>query len=104
VGANPVRGIIVIHGHHSEAPHTIKAAINRLGGSGTRPREGTFRPDDTSKIVDEKGKSSHRTWARLTGRAKVLNAYARRADDGAEVDLPFATDAPGPGQEGLSGR
>lgn len=59
--------------------------------------------DALSPVVKEKVTSSNGTWTRLVGRAKVVNAYTLRFEDGTEADLRFAADAPEPEQKGLMG-
>jgi endonuclease YncB( thermonuclease family) len=53
--------------------------------------------------VKETVTSSNGPWTRLTGRAKVINAYTLRFEDGAEADLRFGMDGPELGQKGLIG-
>jgi endonuclease YncB( thermonuclease family) len=44
-----------------------------------------------------------RTWTRITGKVKVVNAYTLRFEDGTEVCLSGAIDAPELDQKGLIG-
>lgn len=62
-----------------------------------------YRSDGQSPVLKETVTSSNGPWTRLTGRAKVLNAYTLRFEDGTEADLRFGMDAPEPGQKGLIG-
>jgi endonuclease YncB( thermonuclease family) len=61
------------------------------------------KSDVPSKVVPEKARSSNGTWTKLTGKARVVNAYTLRFEDGMEVDLRFTADAPEPEQKGLFG-
>src|ERR1700752_2001212 len=67
------------------------------------------KPISGAKLVKEKvagGVSfpgSDSAWTRLTGKAQVLGPYLLQFDDGTQVDLRFAMDAPEMEQRGRSG-
>jgi endonuclease YncB( thermonuclease family) len=64
---------------------------------------------DKSKVVKEQVRggivfpADKRIWTRITGKVKVVNAYTLRFEDGTEVCLSAAIDAPDLDQEGLIG-
>jgi endonuclease YncB( thermonuclease family) len=64
---------------------------------------------DKPKVVKEQVRggivfpAEKRTWTRITGKVKVVNAYTLRFEDGTEVCLSRAIDAPELEQKGLIG-
>jgi endonuclease YncB( thermonuclease family)/quercetin dioxygenase-like cupin family protein len=70
-----------------------------------KPADGADEPKKRPEldVVKETVTTSNGPWTRLTGRVKVLNAYTLRFEDGTEVDLRFAVDAPEPEQKGRIG-
>ena len=86
-------------------PTRCVLVLSLLGLAGTTPgqQKEPTKPDAPPKVVTEKVTSGRDTWARLTGKVKVVNAYTLRFDDGTEVDMRFAIDAPELEQQGLIG-
>src|SRR5262249_60189275 len=65
--------------------------------------------DGKSKVIKEQVRGGiafpleTRQWTRITGKVKVLTAHVLLFEDGTEVDLNGATDAPELEQKGLIG-
>jgi endonuclease YncB( thermonuclease family) len=86
-------------------------AVAKPGGAAVSS-PGESKPQaakDTSKVVKERVRggivfpAEKRMWTRITGKVKVVNPYTLRFDDGTQVCLSRAIDAPELEQKGLIG-